>query len=95
LKNTPEDQIEIVGEIVDLLEARNRLEPSAESEIQRSGWFTELASLHETRDAKQRYFKDALAGIDAAKGRYPGDASVLMEKAERDRHGKESPYDKG
>jgi hypothetical protein len=75
------DQIEIVGRIVDLLEARNWLDPSSESEVQRSGWLTELASLCETRDAKRRYLEDALAAIDSANERYPGDVSVLVEKA--------------
>jgi tetratricopeptide (TPR) repeat protein len=75
------DQIEIVGQIVDLLEARNRLDPSSESEVQRSGWLMELASLHQTRDAKRRYLTDALSVIDAANDRYPGDVSVLVAKA--------------
>jgi tetratricopeptide (TPR) repeat protein len=75
------DQIEIVGQIVDLLEARNRLDPSSESEVQRSGWLMELASLHENRDAKRRYLTDALAVIDSANERYPGDVSVLVGKA--------------
>ncbi|MFW5827360.1 MAG: hypothetical protein ACOCU4_04675 [Alkalispirochaeta sp.] len=75
------DQIDSVGKIVDLLEARNRLDPSSESEVQRSGRLMELASLHENRDAKRRYLEDALAVINSANERYPGDASILVGKA--------------